>query len=75
MIVALLYFLWGCVEYIRDASNEKGRAEARIRILHGILGLFAIVSVWGLVGIIQNTFDLDNSLPRLPQFSMTVDNS
>lgn len=54
---ALIYFIWGVIQYIiaKDAdAKEKGKKV----LVQGILGLFIIVSVWGLIGIIQSTFGI-----------------
>ncbi len=52
---ALIFFIWGVIQYItaKDAdAKEKGKKV----LVQGVLGLFIIVSVWGLIGIIQSTF-------------------
>lgn len=60
--VALLYFLWGVKKYV-TASETDGLAEARDMIVHGIILLFVMVSVWGLVNLIIITFKVGpNSL-------------
>lgn len=56
--VALLVFLWGVFQYIKEAGNDAKRAEASKMILYGLIGLFVMVSVWGLVYVIKNTFPL-----------------
>ena len=52
---ALVYFIWGVISYViaKDADDKE---KARSVVTRGILGLFIIVSVWGLIGIIQSTF-------------------
>lgn len=52
---ALLYFFWGLVGLIRDTGNKIDHTKNRDRIIWGIVGLAAMVSVWGLVGIVLNT--------------------
>ena len=51
---ALIAFLWGIVKYMWGASDEKQREESKMFMLWGIIGLFVMVSVWGLVAIIAN---------------------
>jgi hypothetical protein len=55
--VAFLYFLYGVIKFIMAGGEEK--AEARGVMINGIIGLFVIVSVWGLVKVITNTFGID----------------
>lgn len=59
--LALLFFLWGVMKFIRDADNATKREEGRQFIIWGIIGLFVMVSVFGLVRILENTFQLPNS--------------
>ncbi len=47
--LAMLAFLWGIIQYITAGADEEKRAGARNYILYGIIGLFVMVSVWGLV--------------------------
>lgn len=56
--LAILFFLWGVMKFIRDADNPAKREEGRQFIIWGIIGLFVMVSVFGLVRILENTFQL-----------------
>lgn len=56
MALALLAFFWGLVKYIWSSGNEEGKADGKNIMIAGIVGLFVMVSIWGLVGIIANTF-------------------
>lgn len=47
---AFLFFFWGLVDYIR--KNEDG-IDAKKRMGWGIIGIFVLVSVWGLVALLQ----------------------
>ncbi|OHA15375.1 MAG: hypothetical protein A3H57_01740 [Candidatus Taylorbacteria bacterium RIFCSPLOWO2_02_FULL_43_11] len=47
--IGLITFLWGVVQYITAGADEEKRAAARNMMLYGIIGLFVMVSVWGLV--------------------------
>lgn len=51
----LLMFLWNVVRYVYGSadSTEKGRAKALI--LWGMLALFVLFSVWGIVNILVST--------------------
>lgn len=61
MVIATVIFLWGIISYIMAAGDEEKVKEARSYIIYGLIGLFVMVSVWGLVGIIANTFGLSSS--------------
>ena len=66
--VALLVFIVGVIKYITAGADEEKRKEARNTIIYGIIGLFAIVSVWGLVNILQSTFGITETSITPPQF-------
>lgn len=55
--IAVLYFIWGVVQFIAAAGDESARAEGKTKMIWGIVGLFIIVSVWGLVALLQGIFD------------------
>ena len=69
---AVVLFLFGVVKYIASGEDETKRKEAKSYIVYGIIGLFVMVSVWGLVGILTGTFgvnigppvDIKNLLPQ-----------
>lgn len=65
---ALVYFFVGMLKYFQQTGNEKGREGARNMMVYGIIGLFAIISVWGLVNVVVNSFSgLDrNRLHNIP---------
>ncbi|MEN9582777.1 MAG: hypothetical protein RL641_731 [Candidatus Parcubacteria bacterium] len=55
--LALLVFIFGIVRYV-IASNEEDKAKGRSFMIWGIIGLFVMVSVWGLVGFLGNTLQV-----------------
>ncbi len=57
MIAATLYFIWTVIQYI-TAKDADSRKEYRGKMVAGIVGLFVIVSVWGIVYFIGNTLGL-----------------
>ena len=56
MILATLVFLWGIITYITAAGDEEKLKSARTFIIWGLVGLFVMVAVWGLVQVLLNTF-------------------
>ncbi len=63
-IIALtvLVFLWGVFKFVLS-NDAEGRKEARGYMVWGIVSLFIMVSVWGLVNILIRTFSLNNTRP------------
>ncbi|MBU0723180.1 pilin [Patescibacteria group bacterium] len=54
--LAVTYFLWGVIKYIRLSDNPEERIKGRDLMIHGIIAIFVMVSLWGLVGILVDTF-------------------
>ncbi len=54
--IAVLLFLIGILQYVTAGGDEEKRAAARGMIIFGIIALFVMVTVWGFVRILANTF-------------------
>jgi hypothetical protein len=66
--VALIAFFWGLVVYI-----WKHGEEGRQIMVAGIVGLFIMVSIWGIIRLVQNTLGVGNSTAiPVPQVSPTA---
>lgn len=63
--LAVLVFLWGVLNYVIK-SDDPGKKEAKDFMLWGIIALFVMVSVWGLVNILRDTLDLNPATPSAP---------
>ncbi len=57
--LALLGFLWGILKYFVKASNPGNREESKKFMAYGILSLFVIVSLWGLVVLVGSLFGIN----------------
>jgi hypothetical protein len=64
--LALLGFFWGLATYIFSAGNPKNQAKGRSIMIWGILALFVMLSVFGIVGALQSTFTLQNVTIPIP---------
>ncbi|MBU1046904.1 pilin [Patescibacteria group bacterium] len=61
--LAVIYFVWSLVKYMTKAGEAKD--DARDQMIWGVVILFVMVSVWGLVNILGDTVDLDTSVPTV----------
>lgn len=50
---AVIYFLIGVWQYA-SGGDEKTRGDAKIKIVYGLIALFVMTAVWGLVGEIAS---------------------
>ena len=68
-VLALLVFVWGMVKFIFAASNPEQLKKARGILWWGIIGMFVLASVFGIVLAIQSYFGIAGDVPILiPQF-------
>ena len=51
--VALLGFLWGIAKFILHTGGGKEQEEAKNVMFWGIIALFVMISVWGIVGLLK----------------------
>ena len=61
--VAVIILLIGIINYIRAGDDEEKRTKGKNEMLYGIIGLFVMVSIWGLVAILSGTFNLSTDIP------------
>ena len=64
--LAVLMFLIGVFRYV-VANGEDDKAKGRQFMIWGIVGLFVMVSVWGLVNLLSDTLRLNNVTPQSPR--------
>ncbi len=62
--VAFLVFLWGVFKFIA-ADDVKGKQEGQKVIWWGLIGLFVMVSVWGIIKILGTTLGIESTVPML----------
>ncbi|OHA16609.1 MAG: hypothetical protein A3C79_01645 [Candidatus Taylorbacteria bacterium RIFCSPHIGHO2_02_FULL_45_28] len=65
---AVIFIIFNVIRYIM-AGDKEARGPIGQSILWGIVGLFVILSIWGLVRILTNTFRTDTNAPvnQFPQ--------
>ena len=52
---AIVYFTYGVFTYIRRSADSDGRIEGANHILWSTIGIFIMISVWGIISILENT--------------------
>jgi hypothetical protein len=56
--LALMYTIYSVVQFIAAQDDTQKREEKKQQIFWGIIGLFVITSIWGLVAVVGNSFGL-----------------
>jgi uncharacterized membrane protein YjfL (UPF0719 family) len=58
-----LLFVAGLVEFMFTLNAGGERSEGKQHMLWGVLGMLIMVSVYGIIAILNNTFDLQIGNP------------
>ena len=59
--LAVVFFLYGILKYISRGDDEESQKKGKNIMIYGIIGLFVMISFWGIVNILINTFELDTT--------------
>lgn len=67
--LAVVYFLWGVLQYVTAGGDEEKKTLARSTMIYGVIAIFVMVSVWGLVNVLGGTFNFSgaNRPTQIPQ--------
>jgi uncharacterized membrane protein YfcA len=57
--VMVIWFIWTVVQYSMTTEEEK-KKKAKKGIINALIGVFIVVSFWGIIAVIQNTTDVSN---------------
>ncbi len=52
--LAVMYFIFGIVKYIKNAGDAKAAGEGKSIMLYGVFALFILFSFWGIVQFIHS---------------------
>lgn len=69
LAAAVVFFLWGVLEFVMAAGEEEAREKGKGHIIYGIIGIAVMVSVWGLVNFLTSSARLTTTPvapPALP---------
>ena len=61
--ITLLVFFWNLIKYLHSIE-DKEKQDARQVMFMGIIILFVMISVWGIINILAGTFRLPSYIPR-----------
>ena len=66
LAITVLIFFWGLAMYLWDAGNAESKGKGIQIMIMGVLSLFVMVSIWGIIGVLQQTFKVDQAKPIVP---------
>lgn len=68
--LAIVYFFWGLITYIRSAGDPKAAAEGRSIMIYGLIAIAIMASLYGLITWLQQTLGINGGgsvvLPTVP---------
>ena len=62
MALAVLAFFWGLVKYIASAGDETAKESGKNLMIWGMIALFVMVALWGILGWVQSQLGLSGSV-------------
>lgn len=54
--IAFVYFLYGVLKYMHDMRNPQDKNTGKAHLLWGMIGLFIIFSVGGILSFFEDIF-------------------
>lgn len=51
-------FVWGLVQFMRNLDKGSENEDGKRHMLWGIVGMFIMASVWGIIMLLDQTFNL-----------------
>jgi hypothetical protein len=61
-VVATAYFFLGVARYIWSPDNEEAREKGKVGMFYGIIGMFIMVAVFGILKFIISSIGADPAL-------------
>ena len=65
ILVAILAFFWGLVKYLFSGGGED-KSEGLKLMFYGVIAIFVMVSIWGIIRLLQNTFGVTQNTSITP---------
>jgi uncharacterized membrane protein YfcA len=53
--VAVIYFLWGVFQFVKNAESPEERKKGGLHMMWGAIGLFIMGTAYGIINLIIGT--------------------
>lgn len=57
--LGLFFFLWGLVQFLWNLKDGQASETGKSHMVYGLVGMLIMVSVYGIIALIMNTFGID----------------
>ena len=64
--LAVVYFFWGLITYLRAAGDPKKAGEGKTIMIYGVIAIAVMASIFGLVAWLQGIFGIDATTTARP---------
>ncbi len=68
--IAILYVIYGAFKFITAGGDEDKRKAGRDAIIYGLIGIFVMVSIVGLVSVLGRTARFGSTNITVPQIPL-----
>jgi hypothetical protein len=73
--LAFLYFFWGMSQFILHAGDEKKRAEGKQKMIWGVIALFVMLSIMGIISTFGSLIGIGGNQPVLQSQQLPLYNT
>lgn len=65
--LAIVFFFWGLVTFLRAAGDPKAQEAGRNQMIWGVIAIAVMISIYGLVAWLQTVFGVNGgTTPTIP---------
>lgn len=62
-------FIWGLVQFLWNLDEGGENSSGKQHMLWGIVGMLIMVSVYGIINIVDNTFGINSANPDVSRMN------
>jgi len=64
--LAIVVFFWGLIKYLWSMDSENAHEGLKI-MFWGLIAIFVMVSIWGIIRLLQSTLQVSSTDPVIPK--------
>ena len=64
--LAIVVFFYGLIKYLAGLKGDSGKEGIQI-MMWGVIAIFVMVSIWGIIRLLQQTFRVTSTDPIIPK--------
>lgn len=66
--IAFFAFVLGVARFIKAAGNEKEVKDSKNIIIWGVIGMFVLFTIWGIISFLKSEFGFGSEvgIPQIP---------